>query len=105
MMFQAGDLGLTIDYGISRTGSILQRKTNREWQDYLVEGEPVVDSFDVETLPPEQYQLWEKLKPQPSLAGAVCSVCRSPCRATPLKCAIVKLANRIPREGSKGVCD
>jgi hypothetical protein len=42
MMFQAGDLGLTIDYGISRTGSILQRKTNGEWQDYLVDGESLI---------------------------------------------------------------
>ena len=52
MMFQAVDLGLTIDYGIDRTGSILQRKTNGEWQDYLVDGEHVIYPFDV-----NQYRL------------------------------------------------
>ena len=56
-MLQAGDLGLTIDYGISRTGSILQRKIFREWQDYLVEGEPLIYPFDVNQLPPGEYRL------------------------------------------------
>jgi hypothetical protein len=57
MMFQAGDLGLTIDYGISRTGSVLQRNTNGEWQDYLIEGEPMIYPFDVNQLPPGEYRL------------------------------------------------
>ena len=56
MMFQAGDLGLTIDFGISRTGSILQRKTNGEWQNYLVDGERLIDPFDVNQLPPGEYR-------------------------------------------------
>jgi hypothetical protein len=51
-LIQAGDLGLTIDYGISRTGSILQRKTNGEWQDFLVDGVPLIYPFDVNQLPP-----------------------------------------------------
>ena len=57
MMFQAGDLGLTIDYGIGRNGSILQRKTNGEWQDYPVDGEPLIYPFDVNQLPPGEYRL------------------------------------------------
>jgi hypothetical protein len=57
MMLQAGDLGLTIDFGISRTRSILQRKTNGEWQDYLVEGKPMIYPFDVNKLPPGEYRV------------------------------------------------
>ena len=57
MMFQAGDLGLTIDYGINRNGSFLQRKTNGEWQDYLVDGEVLIYPFDVNQLPPGEYRL------------------------------------------------
>jgi hypothetical protein len=57
MMFQAGDLGLTIDFGINRTGSILQRKTNGEWQGYLVDGELLIYPFDVKQLPPGEYRL------------------------------------------------
>jgi hypothetical protein len=56
-MFQAGDLGLTIDFGINRPGSIHQRKTNRVWQDYMVEGEPLIYPFDVNQLPPGEYRL------------------------------------------------
>ena len=57
MMYQAGDLGLTIDYGISRTGSILQRKTNGEWQDNRAHGESLIYPFDVNQLPPGEYRL------------------------------------------------
>jgi hypothetical protein len=57
MMYQAGDLGLTIDYGISRTGSILQRKTNGEWQDHLVDGGPLIYPFDEKQLPLGEYRL------------------------------------------------
>ena len=57
MMFQAGDLGLTIDFGINRTGSILQRKITGKWQDHLVDGEPLIYPFDVNELPPGEYRL------------------------------------------------
>ena len=57
MMFQAGDLALTIDYGIDRTGSILQRKTDGEWQDYVVDDESLIYPFDVNQLPPGEYRL------------------------------------------------
>lgn len=57
MMLQAGDLALTIDFGNNRPGSIRQRKTNGEWQDYLVDGEPVVYPFEVNQLPPGEYRL------------------------------------------------
>jgi hypothetical protein len=57
MMYQAGDLGLTIDFGISRTGSVLQRKTNGEWQDFLVDGETLIYPFDEKQLPPGEYRL------------------------------------------------
>ena len=56
-MYQAGDLGLTIDYGISRTASILQRKTSEEWQDWTIDGEPPIYPFDVNELPPDEYRL------------------------------------------------
>ena len=37
----------------------LQRKEKGEWRDYLVDGEPVVNSFDVEALLPGQYRRCE----------------------------------------------
>jgi hypothetical protein len=60
MIWSAGDLSIEIDFGISRTGSVLQRKTNREWHDYLVDGEPVANPFDIESYLPGYYRLREK---------------------------------------------
>jgi hypothetical protein len=57
MMLQAGDLGLVIDLGDIRQGSALQRKTNGEWHDYVVDGEPLIYPFDIEQLPPSEYRL------------------------------------------------
>ena len=55
MILSAGDLGIEIDFGDNQPGAIIQRKGY--WHDYLVEGEPVVNPFDVETLPPGWYRL------------------------------------------------
>jgi hypothetical protein len=52
MILSAGDLGIEIDFGPDQPGAILQRKDKGHWRDYLVDGEPVVNPFDVETLPP-----------------------------------------------------
>ena len=52
MIWSAGDLGIEIDFGSDQPGAILQRKESDGYQDYLVDGEPVVNPFDVETLPP-----------------------------------------------------
>ena len=48
MMYQAGDLGLLIDFGDSRPASILQCRMLLEWYTYLVDGEPLIYPFDTE---------------------------------------------------------
>jgi len=66
MIWSAGDLGIEIDFGLlyKEPGAILQRKEKDFWYDYLVDGESVVNPFDVETLQPRQYRLtkvgWQK---------------------------------------------
>ncbi len=60
MIWSAGDLGIEIDCGPDKPGAILQRKDKGYWHDYLIVGEPVVNPFDVETLPPGWYRLREK---------------------------------------------
>ncbi len=57
MIYSAGDLGIEIDFGSDQPGAILQRKDKGYWHDYLVSGEPVMNPFDVETLPPGEYRL------------------------------------------------
>jgi hypothetical protein len=54
-----GDLGIEIDFGNDQPGAILQRKDKGYWHDYLVDGKPVVNPFDVEMLPPGYYRLVE----------------------------------------------
>jgi len=58
MIWSVGDLGIEIDFGLlyKAPGSILQRKENGYWHDYVVDGEPVVNPFDVETLVPGWYR-------------------------------------------------
>ena len=46
----------SLDYK-PQPGAILQRKENGYWHDYLVDGEPVTNPFDVESLPPGFYRL------------------------------------------------
>lgn len=50
MIYSAGDFGIAIDFGSDEPGWILQRKEKGYWRDYLVDGEPVTNPFDVETL-------------------------------------------------------
>jgi hypothetical protein len=54
MIWSVGDLGIEIDFGLSyeEPGAVVQRKKKDAWHDYLVEGEPVTNPFDVETLVP-----------------------------------------------------
>jgi len=59
-MYQAGDLGMEIDFGSNEPGAILQFREKGYWRDYLVDGEPVVNSFDEKSLPPGWYWLREK---------------------------------------------
>ena len=59
MIWSAGDLGLEIDFGSDQPGAILQRKKKGYWHDFLVNGKPVVNPIDVETLPPGVYRLVE----------------------------------------------
>ena len=56
MILSASDLNLEIDFGRNEPVAILQRKVKGEWQDYLIDGNPV----DVEILPPGLYRLREK---------------------------------------------
>ena len=59
MILSAVDLVIEIDYGPDQPGAILQRKEKGHWHDYLVDGAPVVNPFNVETLPPGFYRLRE----------------------------------------------
>ena len=60
MILSAGDLALEIDFGRNQPGAILQRKEKGEYQDYLIDGKPVTNPIDVDSLPPGGYQLREK---------------------------------------------
>ncbi len=59
MIWSVGDLGIEIDFGLSyeEPGAVVQRKKNDGWHDYLVDGKPVMNPFDVETLVPGYYRL------------------------------------------------
>ena len=59
MIYSAADLGIEIEFGPDQPGAILQRKHENGWTVYLVDGEPVINSFDVESLPPGFYRLVE----------------------------------------------
>lgn len=60
MVHQLGHLGILIDHGDNKPGSVLQhqiRKNGRyTWQDYLVDGQPVTPPVDVNSLPSGEYQ-------------------------------------------------
>jgi hypothetical protein len=60
MILSLVDLCIEIDFRSDRPGAVLQRKDKGHWRDYLVDGETVVNPFDVETLPPGFYRLREK---------------------------------------------
>jgi len=60
MILSAGDLGIEIDFGPDQPVAILQRKEKGHWHDYLVDGKPVVNPFNVESLPLGFYRLVEK---------------------------------------------
>ena len=60
MIWSADDLGIEIDFGPDEPGAILQRKEKGCWHDYLVDGEPVVNPFDVKMLVSGSYRLREK---------------------------------------------
>ena len=57
MIWSAGDLGIKIDFGDDKPGAILHRKEKGSWRDYLVDGKPVTNPFDVEMLLPGFYRL------------------------------------------------
>jgi hypothetical protein len=57
MIYSAVDLCIEIDFGNNEPGAILQCKDKGHWRDYLVDGEPVTNPFNVETLPPGRYRL------------------------------------------------
>jgi len=60
MIYSAVDLCIEIDFGPDQPGAILQREEAEGWTDYLADGKPVVNPFDVEALPPGWYRLREK---------------------------------------------
>ena len=47
-----GELGIENHTGTNEPGVILRRKKPASWRDYLVEGDPVTNPFDVEMLWP-----------------------------------------------------
>ena len=56
MILQAGDLGIEIDTGLNRPGT-LQRLEDGRWVDYLKDGEPVRWPVKVEDLKPGRYRV------------------------------------------------
>jgi len=56
-VLSAGDLGVEIDYGAGNPSGTLQRLDNGDWEDYRVDGEPLIYSFKVNKLPPGEYRL------------------------------------------------
>jgi hypothetical protein len=60
MIYSAVDLCIEIDFGTDQPGAILQSKDKGYWRDYLVDGKPVTNPFNVESLPPGRYRLREK---------------------------------------------
>jgi len=50
-------LGIELDFGPDKPGAVLQREHIDSWRDYLVDGAPVVNPFNVEVLPPGFYRL------------------------------------------------
>jgi len=46
-----------IDFGSDQPGAIFQHRVNNGWRDYLANGKPVSNPFDVELLLPGFYRL------------------------------------------------
>ena len=59
MFLSIREIGVEIDLGCNASGAILQRKESDLWYYYLIDCEPVVNPFDLETLPPGTYRLVE----------------------------------------------
>ena len=59
MFYSLREVGIKSDVERNAFGVILQRKESDVWYDYLIDGKPVVISFDFETLPPGFYRLVE----------------------------------------------
>ncbi len=61
MVHQLGELGIVIDYGGNNPGAVLQHQVfdgrNRAWQNYLVDGKPLMPPVDIRSLPPGDYRL------------------------------------------------
>ncbi len=63
MFHPLGESGVLIDLGRNASGMILQRNDGALWYYYLIDGEPVVNPFDVEKLPRGLYRLVESPTP------------------------------------------
>jgi hypothetical protein len=63
MFLSLEELGVDIDLGRNAPGAILQRKDSGLWYYYLIDGEPMVNPFNLETLPPGFYRLVEPPTP------------------------------------------
>ena len=57
MFYSIGELGVEIDLGHNAPGTILQRNDGGLWYYYMIDGERVVNPFDVDKLPPGHYRL------------------------------------------------
>ena len=61
MVHQIGDLGILIDVGSNKAGSVLQRRNpdngKLEWQDYILDGKLLTAPIDTNSLPPGEYRL------------------------------------------------
>ena len=56
MITHAGDLGVTLDTGNNRPGTV-QRFDGKAWHDFVIDGEPVRWPVKLERLPPGRYRV------------------------------------------------
>jgi hypothetical protein len=59
MFHSLKELRIEIDLGHNAPGTVLQRNDGGLWYFYMLDGEPVVNPFDVDKLPPGIYRLVE----------------------------------------------
>ena len=71
MMYSAGDLGLVIDFGSNEPGAVLQRQEDGNWHDYVVDGEPVTNPFDMNTISPAGIDCGLHKRRKPIIAACI----------------------------------
>ena len=73
MILSASDLALEIDFGRNQPGAFLQRKVIGRYQDYLIDGKPVVNPIDARYCRRGGIG-YARSKPRPCLTGTSGSI-------------------------------